>query len=202
MMDSLRYWVEEMHVDGFRFDLAPAVARNGQYEFDHRSPFLAAVAQDPVLRQVKLIAEPWDIGDNGYQVGGFPPGWSEWNGRYRDSVRDFWRGTDGAVQEFAARLCGSADIFGPSRRGPRPASTWSPCTTASRSRPGQLQRQAQRGQRRGQPRRRKPQPQLELRRRGRDRRRDVLACANARSATSSPPCSSRAACRCCWAATR
>jgi isoamylase len=118
MMDSLRYWVEEMHVDGFRFDLAPAVARNGQYEFDHRSPFLAAVAQDPVLRQVKLVAEPWDIGDNGYQVGGFPPGWSEWNGRYRDSVRDFWRGTDGAVQEFAARLAGSADIFGPSRRRP------------------------------------------------------------------------------------
>ncbi|WP_427912354.1 glycogen debranching protein GlgX [Ramlibacter sp. MMS24-I3-19] len=118
MMDSLRYWVEEMHVDGFRFDLAPAVARNGQYEFDHRSPFLAAVAQDPVLRRVKLVAEPWDIGDNGYQVGGFPPGWSEWNGRYRDSVRDFWRGTDGAVQEFAARLAGSADIFGPSRRRP------------------------------------------------------------------------------------
>ncbi|WP_239027231.1 glycogen debranching protein GlgX [Ramlibacter algicola] len=118
MMDSLRYWVEEMHVDGFRFDLAPAIARDGRYEFDHRSPFLAAVAQDPVLRQVKLVAEPWDIGDNGYQVGGFPAGWSEWNGRYRDSVRDFWRGTDGAVQEFAARLAGSADIFGPSRRSP------------------------------------------------------------------------------------
>ena len=118
MMDSLRFWVEEMHVDGFRFDLAPAVARNGQYEFDHRSPFLAAVAQDPVLRQVKLIAEPWDIGMDGYQVGGFPAGWSEWNGRYRDCVRDFWRGTDGAVQEFAARIAGSADIFGPSRRKP------------------------------------------------------------------------------------
>jgi len=118
MMDSLRYWVQEMHVDGFRFDLAPAVARNGNYEFDHRSPFLAAVAQDPVLQQVKLIAEPWDIGDNGYQVGGFPAGWSEWNGRYRDSVRDFWRGADGAVQEFAARLAGSADIFSPSRRRP------------------------------------------------------------------------------------
>ncbi|WP_082522089.1 glycogen debranching protein GlgX [Ramlibacter sp. Leaf400] len=118
MMDSLRYWVEEMHVDGFRFDLAPAVARNGNYEFDHRSPFLAAAAQDPVLQKVKLIAEPWDIGDNGYQVGGFPAGWSEWNGRYRDSVRDFWRGEDGAVQEFAARLSGSADIFSPSRRRP------------------------------------------------------------------------------------
>ncbi len=118
VMDSLRYWVEEMHVDGFRFDLAPAIARNGAYEFDHRSPFLAAVAQDPVLRQAKLIAEPWDIGDNGYQIGGFPAPWSEWNGRYRDAVRDFWRGTDGAVQEFAARLAGSADIYAASRRPP------------------------------------------------------------------------------------
>ncbi|WP_332815527.1 glycogen debranching protein GlgX [Ramlibacter sp.] len=118
VMDSLRYWVEDMHVDGFRFDLAPAIARNAAYDFDHRSPFLAAVAQDPVLRQVKLVAEPWDIGDNGFQVGGFPPGWSEWNGRYRDAVREFWRGTDGAVQEFAARLAGSADIYAPSRRGP------------------------------------------------------------------------------------
>ncbi|WBY02153.1 glycogen debranching protein GlgX [Ramlibacter tataouinensis] len=118
VMDSLRHWVQEMHVDGFRFDLAPAIARNGGYDFDHRSPFLAAVAQDPVLQQVKLIAEPWDIGDNGYQVGGFPAGWSEWNGRYRDAVRDFWRGTDGAVQEFAARLAGSADIYAPSRRFP------------------------------------------------------------------------------------
>ncbi|HYD77185.1 glycogen debranching protein GlgX [Ramlibacter sp.] len=118
LMDSLRYWYQEMHVDGFRFDLAPAIARNGAYDFDHRSPFLAAVAQDPVLRQAKLVAEPWDIGDNGFQVGGFPAGWSEWNGRYRDAVRDFWRGTDGAVQEFAARLAGSADIYAPSHRLP------------------------------------------------------------------------------------
>ncbi len=118
VMDSLRYWVEEMHVDGFRFDLAPAMARNGAGAFDHRSPFLSAVAQDPVLKQVKLIAEPWDVGPGGYQVGGFPQGWSEWNGRYRDAVRDFWRGEDGAVADFAARLCGSADIYGPSRRTP------------------------------------------------------------------------------------
>jgi glycogen operon protein len=118
IMDSLRYWVQEMHVDGFRFDLAPAVARNGAGQFDHRSPFLSAVAQDPVLRCVKLIAEPWDVGPGGYQVGGFPSGWSEWNGRYRDTVRDYWRGTDGAVPDFAARLCGSADIYGPSRRSP------------------------------------------------------------------------------------
>ena len=118
VMDSLRYWVEEMHVDGFRFDLAPATARDGIGDFDHRSPFLSAIAQDPVLRTVKLIAEPWDIGMNGYQVGGFPAGWSEWNGRYRDAVRDFWRGTDGSLQEFAGRLAGSADIFRPSRRPP------------------------------------------------------------------------------------
>lgn len=116
VMDSLRYWVEEMHVDGFRFDLAPAISRNPAGGFDHCSPFLAAVAQDPVLRQVKLVAEPWDIGDNGYQVGGFPTGWSEWNGRYRDCVRDFWRGTEGSLPEFASRICGSADIYGPSRR--------------------------------------------------------------------------------------
>ena len=118
VMDSLRYWVEEMHVDGFRFDLAPAVARNGAGAFEQRSPFLSAVAQDPVLRRVKLIAEPWDVGPGGYQVGGFPRGWSEWNGRYRDTVRDFWRGTDGAVPDFAARLCGSADIYGPGHRTP------------------------------------------------------------------------------------
>ncbi len=118
IMDSLRYWVEEMHVDGFRFDLAPAIARNGAGSFDHRSPFLSAVAQDPVLRRVKLIAEPWDVGPDGYRVGGFPAAWSEWNGRYRDSVRDFWRGTDGSLQEFAARLCGSADIYQHANRCP------------------------------------------------------------------------------------
>ena len=118
VMDSLRYWVQEMHVDGFRFDLAPAISRNGAGESDHRAPFLAAVAQDPVLCRVKLIAEPWDIGENGYQVGGFPPGWSEWNGRYRDAVRDFWRSSEGAIREFAARLCGSADIYAGSGRHP------------------------------------------------------------------------------------
>jgi isoamylase len=118
VMDSLRYWVEEMHVDGFRFDLLPAISRNSAGEFDHGAPFLAAVAQDPVLCRVKLISEPWDIGENGYQVGGFPAGWSEWNGRYRDTVRDFWRSSEGALRDFAARLCGSADIYGPSRRSP------------------------------------------------------------------------------------
>ncbi len=119
IMDSLRFWVEEMHVDGFRFDLAPAIARNGHGAFDHRGPFLSAVAQDPVLKRVKLIAEPWDLGDHGYQVGGFPQGWSEWNGQYRDRVRDYWRGIEGSLGDFAAALCGSHDIYGPSRRGPR-----------------------------------------------------------------------------------
>jgi isoamylase len=119
VMDSLRYWVEEMHVDGFRFDLAPAIARNAHGAFDHRGPFLSAVAQDPVLKRVKLVAEPWDLGDHGYQVGGFPQGWSEWNGQYRDRVRDYWRGVEGSLGDFAAALCGSADIYGHSRRGPR-----------------------------------------------------------------------------------
>ncbi|MDB5753125.1 MAG: treX [Ramlibacter sp.] len=118
VMDSLRYWVEEMHVDGFRFDLAPAVARNASGGFDHRGPFLSAVAQDPVLKRVKLIAEPWDLGPHGYQVGGFPQGWGEWNGQYRDRVRDYWRGTEGSLPDFAAALCGSADVYGHSRRGP------------------------------------------------------------------------------------
>jgi isoamylase len=119
IMDSLRYWVEEMHVDGFRFDLAPAIARNGHGGYDHRGPFLSAVAQDPVLKRVKMIAEPWDLGDHGYQVGGFPQGWSEWNGQYRDRVRDYWRGVEGSLGDFAAALCGSADIYAHSRRGPR-----------------------------------------------------------------------------------
>jgi isoamylase len=118
VMDSLRYWVEEMHVDGFRFDLAPAVSRDAAGAFDHRTPFLSAVAQDPVLRRVKMIAEPWDLGDYGYQVGGFPVGWSEWNGGYRDEVRDFWRSEDNSLPVFAARLSGSQEIFAPSGRPP------------------------------------------------------------------------------------
>jgi glycogen operon protein len=118
IMDSLRYWVEEMHVDGFRFDLAPAIARDANGAYDHRSPFLSAVAQDPVLRRAKLVSEPWDIGDYGYQVGGFPNGWCEWNGRYRDCVRDFWRGSEGNLAEFAARISGSSDLYQWARRRP------------------------------------------------------------------------------------
>ncbi|MDQ3455898.1 MAG: glycogen debranching protein GlgX [Actinomycetota bacterium] len=117
VMDSLRYWVEQMHVDGFRFDLAPALARtSGPY--DVRSPLLAAIAQDPTLRRVKLIAEPWDLGPGGYQVGHFPVGWSEWNDKYRDSVRDFWRGHSDGVRELGYRLTGSSDLFRAAGRRP------------------------------------------------------------------------------------
>ncbi|HWA78386.1 MAG TPA: glycogen debranching protein GlgX [Polyangiaceae bacterium] len=117
ILDSLRYWVQEMHVDGFRFDLAVTLARD-PYEFDLFSHFFATLHQDPVLAKVKLIAEPWDLGPGGYRVGGFPPGWNEWNGRYRDSVRRFWRGDDGQVPELASRLSGSSDLFQGGDRGP------------------------------------------------------------------------------------
>jgi len=116
VMDSLRYWVQEMHVDGFRFDLASTLAR-GVDDFDPQGAFLDAIAQDPVLSRVKLIAEPWDIGPGGYQVGGFPPGWKEWNDRYRDCVRAFWKGDGGLLGEFAGRFTGSADLF-TAARGP------------------------------------------------------------------------------------
>ena len=115
--DSLRYWVEEMRVDGFRFDLATTLARV-EGPFDEHASFLDAVAQDPVLTSVKLIAEPWDTGLGGYQVGSFPPGWSEWNGKYRDTVRRFWKGDEGQLAEMASRLSGSADIY--KHRGRRP----------------------------------------------------------------------------------
>ncbi len=116
IMDSLRYWVTEMHVDGFRFDLASALAREF-YEVDRLATFFELVQQDPVVSQVKLIAEPWDVGPGGYQVGGFPPQWSEWNGAYRDTVRDFWRG-EPSLGEFASRLSGSSDLYELSGRRP------------------------------------------------------------------------------------
>lgn len=108
--DSLRYWVTEMGVDGFRFDLAAALARS-MHDVDMLSPFLAVIAQDPVLRRVKLIAEPWDVGNGGYQVGAFPPLWTEWNDRYRDAVRDFWRGALPDVRDIGYRLTGSSDLY-------------------------------------------------------------------------------------------
>jgi isoamylase len=110
IMDSLRYWVLDMHVDGFRFDLAATLAREF-YDVDRLSTFFDLVQQDPVISQVKLIAEPWDVGPGGYQVGNFPPLWSEWNGKYRDTVRDFWRGEPGTLGEFASRLTGSSDLY-------------------------------------------------------------------------------------------
>ncbi len=117
IMDSLRYWVLDMHVDGFRFDLAASLARQF-HEVDRLSAFFDLVHQDPVVSQVKLIAEPWDVGPGGYQVGNFPPRWTEWNGRYRDSVRDFWRGEPSSVGEFAARLSGSSDLYESDGRAP------------------------------------------------------------------------------------
>ncbi|HEX2457691.1 MAG TPA: hypothetical protein VHI99_28595, partial [Vicinamibacterales bacterium] len=117
IMDSLRYWVLDMHVDGFRFDLAATLARE-LHDVDRLSSFFDLIQQDPVVSQVKLIAEPWDIGEGGYQVGNFPPRWSEWNGKYRDTVRDFWRGTERTIAEFAYRFTGSSDLYQGTARRP------------------------------------------------------------------------------------
>jgi glycogen operon protein len=117
IMDSLRYWVTEMHVDGFRFDLASSLARE-LFEVDRLGAFFDIIHQDPVISQVKLIAEPWDLGEGGYQVGNFPVEWTEWNGRYRDAIRRFWKGDKGTIAELATRLCGSSDLYAASRRRP------------------------------------------------------------------------------------
>ncbi len=117
IMDSLRYWVVDMHVDGFRFDLASTLARE-LHEVDRLGSFFDIIHQDPIISQVKLIAEPWDIGEGGYQVGNFPPGWGEWNGKYRDCVRDYWRGADSQLGEFALRFTGSPDLYAGNNRKP------------------------------------------------------------------------------------
>src|ERR1700740_1233988 len=123
IMDSLRYWLSQMGVDGFRFDLAPTLAR-GDGTFDPFSAFFDIVAQDPVISQAKLIAEPWDVGRmDSYEVGRFPPLWSEWNGRFRDTLRDWWRSQDGRLAEFASRLCGASDIYGDREEGRRPSAS-------------------------------------------------------------------------------
>jgi len=119
VMDSLRYWAGEMHVDGFRFDLATTLARGDSGAFEWHSAFLEAIGQDPMLARLKLIAEPWDVGPHGHQLGNFPPGWSEWNDRFRDTVRRFWRGDDGVVADLAFRLGGSSDLFEKQGRRPR-----------------------------------------------------------------------------------
>jgi len=127
IMDSLRYWITEMHVDGFRFDLAVALARE-HGGFDRVSAFFDLMAQDPVVSRVKLIAEPWDVGQSdSYDLGRFPALWSEWNGRYRDTVRDFWRGVEGTLPDLATRLTGSADLYGPSRRRPNASVNFVTC---------------------------------------------------------------------------
>ena len=117
LMDSLRYWVTEMHVDGFRFDLASALARS-MHDVDRLSAFFDVVHQDPVVSNVKLIAEPWDVGPGGYQVGNFPPPWTEWNGKYRDTVRDVWSGAHVGVRDLAYRLTGSSDLYRSDGRRP------------------------------------------------------------------------------------
>jgi glycogen operon protein len=117
IMDSLRYWVLDMHVDGFRFDLAATLARE-LHDVDRLAAFFDLVHQDPVISQVKLIAEPWDVGEGGYQVGNFPPGWSEWNGKFRDIVRDYWRGESATLGEFASRFTGSSDLYETTGRRP------------------------------------------------------------------------------------
>jgi glycogen operon protein len=127
IMDSLRYWITQMHVDGFRFDLAVALARR-HGRFDRVSAFFDLVSQDPVVSKVKLIAEPWDVGQSdSYNLGRFPALWSEWNGRYRDTVRDFWRGHDRTLPDLATRLTGSADLYGPSRRRPNASVNFVTC---------------------------------------------------------------------------
>src|SRR5207248_7704186 len=117
VMDSLRYWVVEMHVDGFRFDLATTLVRNHE-GVNMLHPFLQVIQQDPILSNVKLIAEPWDVGEGGYQVGNFPVLWSEWNGRFRDTVRDYWRGEPATLSDFAYRFTGSSDLYEWSGRRP------------------------------------------------------------------------------------
>jgi isoamylase len=117
VMDSLRYWVTEMHIDGFRFDLAPVLAR-GDEGVDPFGEFFDVIRQDPIVSQAKLIAEPWDLGPDGYQVGKFPIGWAEWNGKYRDTLRQFWRGDPGIIGHLASRLAGSSDLYQTSQRSP------------------------------------------------------------------------------------
>ncbi len=195
--DSLRFWVNEMHVDGFRFDLGTILARepNG---FDNQSGFLKACSQDPVLSRVKLIAEPWDCGPGGYQVGGFPPGWAEWNDQYRDTLRDFWRG-EASAGKVSPRLYGSADIF--NKFGRRPYASINFITAHDGFTLNDLvsyNEQAQRGQPRGQQGRSRAQPLLELRRRRPDRRpKGINALRAGRCATSWRRCCCRRARRCC-----
>ena len=201
IMDSLRYWVDECHVDGFRFDLASALAREF-YDVDRLASFFDVIHQDPVLSQVKLIAEPWDVGPGGYQVGNFPVLWSEWNGIYRDMMRDFWRG-EAAVDAFASRFTGSSDLY--ESDGRRPFASINFITAHDGFTLRDLVSYNDKHN----------EANLEDNRdgtddnrswnwasRGRPTTRRSTSCASASSATSSPRCSCRRARRCCSAATR
>ncbi len=172
MMDSLRYWVTEMHVDGFRFDLASTLARE-LHEVDRLGAFFDILRQDPVLTRVKLIAEPWDLGAGGYQVGNFPPGWAEWNDKYRDTMRGYWKGDDGLIGDFARRLTGSSDLYGSSGRLPHASINFVTAHDGFTLHDlVSYNGEAQRGQPGGKPRRQRQQPVVELRRGGPDRRPD------------------------------
>ena len=201
IMDSLRYWVIEMHVDGFRFDLAASLARQF-HEVDRLSAFFDLVQQDPVVSQVKLIAEPWDLGEGGYQVGGFPPLWTEWNGKYRDCVRDFWRGEPVDLGEFAFRLTGSSDLY--KDDGRRPHASINFVTAHDGFTLHDLVSYDDKHNEANGEGNREASPTIA---RGTAASRDrptisrSLPCASSRSATSSRRCSYRRACRCCSTAT-
>ena len=203
VLDCLRYWTDEMRVDGFRFDLAPVVGRDAS-GFSRNAPFFSALRSDPVLAYVKLIAEPWDVGPGGYQLGHFPAGWSEWNDRYRDTMRAFWRGDRPLTGAFAERFAGSSDLF--RDHGRKPTASINLVTSHDGFTLRDLvsyNASPQRGEPRERRRRSLPQPELELRRRGSDRRSGACSrCGRGRCATCWPRCSCRRACRCCSRATR
>ena len=184
ILDALRYWVIEMHVDGFRFDLASVLGRDRRGRVLADAPLLERIAEDPILRDTKLIAEAWDAA-GAYQVGSFSlRRWAEWNGHFRDDVRRFWRGDAGMVGRFASRICGSSDLYRELRQGPRVQHQLRHLPRRLHAeRPRQLRAEAQRGQRRAQSRRRRRELQRELRRRGtvrRPRDRGDSACGRSR----------------------
>ena len=201
IMDSLRYFVIDCHVDGFRFDLASALAREF-YEVDRLSAFFDTIHQDPVLSQVKLIAEPWDVGPGGYQVGNFPVLWTEWNGIYRDAMRDFWRGQATRRRDFASRFTGSSDLYADDGRRPFASINFITAhdgftlPTSSRTTRSTTRRTARTTG--TAPTTTAPGTTAS---RGRPTTRESTRCARGSSATSWPRCCSRRACRCCSAAT-
>ena len=200
--DSLRYWVQEMHVDGFRFDLGTILARE-DYGFDEGGGFLDSCRQDPVLSSVKLIAEPWDCGPGGYQVGRFPPGWVEWNDRYRDDVRDFWRGEPGCLPNLAKRLTASGDQF--NHRGRKPSASVNFITAHDGFTLNDLVSYNEKKQRRQRPKAiATAVPTIAAgiaAPRATPTTPPSSSCASARSVTCWRPCFSRRVCRCFWPAT-